>query len=58
MSLTPAGSARTDACVYHLGGDTLVVGFVTSDTPPEAVAAAKGVVLYTLKRVKDEARGK
>lgn len=51
MTLHEPGSVVTQNWAYKLDGDTLLMGYLTGDTVPDAVGPAKGVVLYTLKRV-------
>lgn len=53
LSLTRDGSKHTDRCVYELQGDTLLLGFPEDEKAvPAKLAPAKGLVLYTMKRVK------
>jgi uncharacterized protein (TIGR03067 family) len=54
LSLTRDGSKHTDRCVYELAGDTLLLGFLEDEKAvPAKLVPAKGLVLYTMKRVKD-----
>jgi uncharacterized protein (TIGR03067 family) len=54
MTLLEPGSVAPQKWAYKVDGDTLLMGYLKGEAVPDAVGPAKGVLLYTLKRVKGE----